>query len=181
MYLYVIRHGQTDWNLNKKLLSVTDIPLNETGIEQCKEAEKLVKNLNYNLVFCSPKTRTKETMEIVNTKSIPVIYDDRLIERDAKSLEGINTEDFNYRDFWTLGKDKIQDCETIEECKTRVYEFLDEIKEKYKDKNILIVTHNGICRLIHTYFNGFPKKGDISQKGHLNAEIKMYEIKNKDA
>lgn len=177
MYLYVIRHGQTDWNLEKKLLSITDIPLNENGIEQCKEAEELVRNLNYDIVFCSPKIRTKQTMEIINSKKLPVVYDDRLIERNAGSLEEIYTYDFDYKAFWTLGKDNIQNCETIEECKKRVYEFLDEIKEKYKDKNILIVTHNGICRIIHTYFNGFPKKGDISQKGHLNAEIKMYEMK----
>ena len=116
-------------------------------------------------------------MEIINSKKLPVVYDDRLIERNAGSLEEIYTYDFDYKAFWTLGKDNIQNCETIEECKKRVYEFLDEIKEKYKDKNILIVTHNGICRIIHTYFNGFPKKGDISQKGHLNAEIKMYEMK----
>lgn len=177
MYLYVIRHGQTDWNLNKKLLSRTDIPLNENGIEECKDAENLIKNLNYDLVFCSPMTRTKQTLEIINSKELPVIYDERLIERNAGTLEGIHTYDFDYRAFWTLGKDNIQDSETIEECKSRVYEFLDEIKEKYKDKNILIVTHNGICRIIHTYFNGFPKKGDIQQKGQLNAEIKMYEMK----
>ncbi len=177
MYLYVIRHGQTDWNIQKKLLSITDIPLNDTGVEQCKEAERLVKNLNYDLVICSPKIRTKQTAEIVNSKNIPIIYDDRLIERDSRSLEGIDVDTFNYRQFWTLGKDKIKDEETIEECKTRVYELLDEIKEKYKGKNILIVTHNGICRLIYTYFNGFPKKGDIFDKGHSNAQIKMYELK----
>ena len=73
MYLYVIRHGQTDWNLEKKLLSITDIPLNESGIEQCKEAEELVRNLNYDIVFCSPKIRTKQTMEIINSKKLPVV------------------------------------------------------------------------------------------------------------
>ena len=83
MYLYVIRHGQTDWNIQKKLLSTTDVPLNSTGVEQCKEAEKLVRNLNYDLVICSPKLRTKQTAEIVNTKKVEVIYDDRLIERYA--------------------------------------------------------------------------------------------------
>ena len=41
---------------------------------------------------------------------------------------------------------------------------------------MLIVTHNGVCRIIHTYFNGFPKRGDIYDKGHDNEEIKIYLI-----
>ena len=177
MYIYVIRHGQTDWNIEKKLLSYTDIPLNAIGIEQCKEAEKLVKNLNYDLVICSPMLRTRQTAEIVNSQKKEIILDKRLVERNANSLEGIDVRNFNYRDFWTLGKDKMEDSETIEECKSRVYELLDELKEKYKGKNLLIVTHNGICRIIYMYFNGFLKNGDIFDKGHKNAEIKMYELK----
>ena len=177
MYIYGIRHGQTDWNVEHKLLSTTDIPLNAVVIEQCKEAEKVVKNLNYDLVICSPKTRTKMTAQIVNSKGIEVIYDDRLIERNARSIEGIDVSTFDYQAWWTLGKDEYQDSETIEECKTRVYEFLDEIKEKYKDKNVLIVTHNGICRMIHSYFNGFPRNGRIFNTGFNNAEIRIYEIK----
>lgn len=179
MYIYVIRHGQTDWNKNKKLLSITDIELNDTGVNECKEAEKVVKNLNYDIVFCSPLTRTKQTANIVNSKNLPIIYDDRLIERNSGDLEGINVDEewFNYKDFWTLGKAQIKNEETIQECKERVYSFLEEIKEKYKNKNILIVTHNGVCRLIYTYFNGFPKRGYIYDKGQENAEIKVYELK----
>ena len=177
MYIYVIRHGQTDWNKEKRLLSLKDLPLNDTGIEQCKEAEKLVKNLNYDLVISSPMTRTKQTAEIVNSKKMPVIYDDRIIERNAKSLEGIEVSTFDYTAYWTVGKDKEFDSETIEECQERVYSFLDEIKEKYKGKNILLVTHNGICRMIYTYFNGYPKKKNIFNKGQDNAQIKIYEIK----
>ena len=86
MYIYVIRHGQTDWNVEHKLLSHTDIPLNDVGINQCKEAEKVVKNLDYNLVISSPKLRTRQTLEIVNTKNIETIFDDRLVERDARSI-----------------------------------------------------------------------------------------------
>lgn len=177
MYIYVIRHGQTDWNLEKRLLSITDVPLNATGIEQCKEAEKLVRNLNYDIVICSPKLRTKQTLEIVNSNNARVIYDDRLIERNAGSLEGIDVNSFDYRKYWTVGKDDIEDSETIKECKIRVYEFLDELKEKYKGKNILLVTHNGICRIINTYFNGFPRRGDIFNNGQSNAQLKMYELK----
>lgn len=177
MYIYVIRHGQTDWNKDRKLLTVTDIDLNEEGVQQCVEAEKLVKNLNYDVVICSPKLRTKRTCELVNTKNMPVVFDDRLIERDARSIEGIDVTTMDYRSYWTLNKDNIFDSESIEECKNRVYPFIDELKEKYKGKNVLIVTHNGICRLFHTYFNGFPRKGYIYDKGHENCEIKMYEIK----
>ncbi len=177
MYIYVIRHGQTDWNKEKRLLSLKDLPLNNTGIEQCKEAEKLVKNLNYDLVISSPMIRTKQTTEIVNSKKTPVIYDDRIVERNARSLEGAYVSTFDYTAYWTVGKDKEFDSETIEECQERVYSFLDEIKEKYKGKNILLVTHNGICRIIYTYFNGYPKKKNIFNKGQDNAQIKIYEIK----
>lgn len=177
MYIYVIRHGQTDWNVEHKLLSYTDIPLNDVGINQCKEAEKVVKNLDYNLVISSPKLRTRQTLKIVNSKNVEAIFDDRLIERNAGNIEGVDVSTFDYQAWWTLGKDKYQDSETIEECKTRVYDFLNEIKEKYKDKNILIVTHNGICRMIHSYFNGFPKNGRIFNTGFENAEIRIYEIK----
>ena len=94
MYIYVIRHGQTDWNIEKKLLSYTDIPLNAIGIEQCKEAEKLVKNLNYDLVICSPMLRTRQTAEIVNSQKKEIILDKRLVERNANSLEGIDVRNF---------------------------------------------------------------------------------------
>lgn len=177
MYIYVIRHGQTEWNINKKMLSFTDIELNETGIKQCQDAKKLIENIDYDLVICSPKKRTKMTMEIVNSKKIPVVFDDRLVERNAGALEGMDTTLLDYRSFWSLGKDGAYECEKVEECKNRVYELLDEIKDKYEDKNILIVTHNGICRLINTYFNGIPKNGNLEKYGQDNCAIKMYEIK----
>lgn len=177
MYLYVIRHGLTDWNKEKKLLSREDLDINSEGIEQCKEAEKLVKNLNYDLVICSPMLRTRHTENIVNSRKVPVIYDDRLKERDARDIEGIDVDTIDYRGYWTVGKDKNFPSETIGECRNRVYEFIEEIKEKYKDKNILIVTHNGICRLFYTYFNGFPRNNDIFDISQGNAQIKIYELR----
>ena len=177
MYLYIIRHGQTDWNIQKKLLSREDVDLNDIGIKQCVEAEKLVRYLNYDLVICSPMIRTKHTEQIINSKNIPVIYDDRLKERDARDIEGIDVTTIDYNGFWTLGKDAKFPSETIDECKVRVYELINELKEKYNGKNILIVTHNGICRMFYTFFNGFPRRGDIFDKGQENAQIRMYELK----
>jgi broad specificity phosphatase PhoE len=68
-------------------------------------------------------TRTKHTANIVNSKNVPVIYDDRLKERDARDIEGIDVDTIDYKAFWTYGKDSIFPSETIEECKNRIYEF----------------------------------------------------------
>ena len=58
----------------------------------------------------------------------------------------------------------------------RVYSFLEEIKIKYKDKKILIVTHNGVCRAINACVKGIEKIEDIKDLGQKNCEIKVFNI-----
>ena len=53
----------------------------------------------------------------------------------------------------------------------------DEIKEKYKDRNVLIVTHGGTCRAINAYFNGIEEDGHITSANIKNCEIREYEYK----
>ena len=64
----------------------------------------------------------------------------------------------------------------MEHLFNRVYEFLDEIKEKYKDKTILLVTHSGITKVINCYFNGIPEDGNLQVLGLNNCEVKIYEM-----
>ena len=59
----------------------------------------------------------------------------------------------------------------------RVWDLLDEIKEKYKDKNVLLVTHGGTCRAINAYFNGIDEDGYVQSVKINNCEIKEYEYK----
>ena len=66
--------------------------------------------------------------------------------------------------------------ETIPDLFKRIKEFLDEIKEKYKDKNILLVTHGGVARGIYFYFNDIPKDGNLEKFGSSNCGIKEYEL-----
>ena len=73
MKLYVIRHGRTDCNTQNKYNCRYDEDINEEGVEQAKNASKLVKNLNIDLIICSPLKRTKHTMEIINVNNVPVI------------------------------------------------------------------------------------------------------------
>ena len=55
-----------------------------------------------------------------------------------------------------------------------VWDFLDDVKKTYPDKNVLVVTHNGVCRAIGTYFNGIPEDGNLTVYAHENCEIKTY-------
>ena len=89
MKVYVIRHGQTDWNLAKKTQGKTDIELNETGIEQARKAKEEINKCNIDLIFCSPLKRARKTAEIVNEdKKCKIIYNKALEERGYGDFEG---------------------------------------------------------------------------------------------
>ena len=63
--LYIMRHGKTDWNAKHKLQGRTDIPLNEEGIQMAEQAKEKYKDVNFDICYCSPLVRPKQTAEIV--------------------------------------------------------------------------------------------------------------------
>ena len=63
--IYIVRHGETDWNILKKLTGQTDIPLNLNGIKQAKEVREKLKNIKFDYVFSSPLKRAYETAKII--------------------------------------------------------------------------------------------------------------------
>ena len=78
--IYVTRHGQTDWNVQKKVMGRCDEPLNETGLQQAEETRNNLLNTKIDIIICSPLQRAKQTAEVINTdRNIPIIYDDRII------------------------------------------------------------------------------------------------------
>lgn len=177
MKLYVVRHGRTNCNDEGKYNGKLDEDINEVGIKQAEEARKKVEKLDIDLIICSPLLRTKHTCNIININNIPIIYDKRLEERNCEKLTNEKLGEFYYTDYWNYySNKKIEGLETIPELFKRVSLFLDEIKEKYKDKNILIVTHGGVARGIYFYFNEIPKDGKLENFGSGNCEIKEYEL-----
>ena len=177
MKLYVIRHGNTDSNALHVLNGKLDEDINDKGINQALEAAKIVKDLDIDLIICSPLLRTRHTCNIVNVNNIEVIYDKRIEERDWGSLTNTKIDESYHDEYWNYySKVKVEGLETVPELFERVHSFLDEIKETYKGKNLLIVTHGGVARAIHFYFNELPKDGQIRKYIPGNCEIKEYEI-----
>ena len=86
--LYVIRHGETDWNLKNKIQGRADIPLNEFGIQEANLSKILLYQTNFYKIISSPLIRAKKTAEIISNQQTPVMTDIRLIERDFGEFEG---------------------------------------------------------------------------------------------
>ena len=88
--LYIMRHGKTEWNELHKLQGRTDIPLNEEGRQMAKIAGEKYKDINFDVCYCSPLVRAKETAKLVlEGRNIPIIYDDRLKEMSFGIYEGM--------------------------------------------------------------------------------------------
>lgn len=179
MKLLITRHGQTDWNVQKKVMGRCDEPLNKKGFEQAIETRNKLLNEKIDLIICSPLKRAKQTADVINVKNIPVIYDDRLIERDFGEFEGLETKDFDFHGFWDYYKNNnYKSAENIQAFFKRVYNFLDDIIEKYHDKNILIVAHGGISIPIACYFSKNIPEGSLIDAGLVleNCQAVSYNI-----
>ncbi len=178
MNLYVIRHGRTNNNDANFFNGRNDEDINEIGVEQAIKASDDVRKLDIDLIICSPMKRTKHTMELVNVNNIPVIYDERLIERDGGKLTQTVLDDYYYTEYYNYYSTKtVEGLETLPELFNRVHSFLDEIKTKYKEKNILLVTHGAVARTIQFYFEEMPEDGMLlNVSGQKNCEIKEYEM-----
>lgn len=177
MDILITRHGQTDWNVLKKVQGKADIDLNENGREQATIIAKKIDLEKIDLIISSPLKRALQTTEIINkSKGIPVIIDERISERDFGEFEGKRTSDFNYEEFWSYKANKgYIKAENIRDFFDRVYDFLNEVKEKYKDKRILIVTHGGVSILMKCYFSGIPDMDSLLPLCIGNCEIEKFE------
>ena len=180
MQIYVTRHGQTDWNVQKKVMGRCDEPLNQTGLKQAEETRVNLLNTDIDLIICSPLMRAKQTADVINKdRNIPIIYDDRIIERDFGEFEGMETKDFDFYGYWDYYKNlQFVSAENIQIFFKRVNEFLDDIIEKYSDKKVLIVAHGGISIPIVCYFNKSIPHGSLVDAGLVlgNCEVASYNI-----
>lgn len=74
MKLYLVRHGQTNWNLEGRIQGQTNIPLNDKGRKQAQQAKEKLQNIPIDLIICSPLMRARETAEIIEKKEIFLLF-----------------------------------------------------------------------------------------------------------
>lgn len=181
MKIFVIRHGQTDWNVEGRIQGSLDIPLNETGVKQAKEVKNKVSSLPYDCIICSPLKRTRKTCEYINIKNVPIYYDDRIKEHCFGNLEGHYFDEFKNEEFYS--KERVENDKNLETpevfCK-RVYAFMEDMVQTYKDKNVLLVTHGGVAKNIYKFIHGMKIEEKLEGFFQENCQIVTYEYPNKN-
>ena len=170
MRLYIMRHGETDSNRQKKLQGRADNPLNACGIRLAEEVGRALEDIRFSLWISSPLKRAVQTGEAVLSQNrvsgdVPLEKDERITEISFGSWEGLgcgkdnfeldcdNFSDF-YRDPELIRFPK--DAETPSEVKERTAEFLRSISEREDlktgrdgvEKNVLVTTHGFAMRAI---------------------------------
>lgn len=176
MKLFVVRHGETKENKSGMLQGNMDTILDGKGKKQALDLNTTLKNKQIDMVFCSPKKRTLETAILAYPKS-DIIFDDRLRSRNHGEFEGKSRTEINLEDYWNIKKNIQYDkAESVGNLLNRIQDFIYDIKQKYQDKNVMIVTHSGVVRILHYYFNGFPEDGNLLGYESTNASLEEYEI-----
>ena len=151
--LYLTRHGQTDWNVQRRICGITDIGLTEKGRDQALRTAHTLADKNIGIIISSPLKRATETSEIIG-KGIgaKIIIDNRLTEQNYGIYEGVDHKDEAFLRNKRQFAYKYPGGESMMQVAARVYPLIEEIKADHRDRNVLIVTHGGICRVIHSYF-----------------------------
>ena len=158
---YFIRHGQTDWNAERRLQGSKDIPLNNIGIEQANSAIPYFKNLGIDLVYSSPLKRAYKTGQIIaEAIDAPLKTHENLRERSFGSNEGRLSSEVKeeYKNnpnidvqLGVIGFPHAADAEPYDLFKNRVLTTIDSILNQYIENRILISAHGGFFKsLSHT-------------------------------
>ncbi|MFA6295201.1 MAG: class I tRNA ligase family protein [Candidatus Paceibacterota bacterium] len=162
---YVIRHGEADNNVGGFISGEPDAPhhLTVNGKKQVNETAESLKNKHFDLIFVSPFVRTIETANILKEKldwkQEQIHIDSRIRELDAGVWNGRKVSDFinefKHEERFDRGP---EGGETYSDIKKRVGDFIYDLENKYKGKNILIISHETPIFLLIAVANGLNKK-----------------------
>ena len=178
--IYVVRHGETEWNVKGLIQGQMDSPLTENGIKQAEQLSTELKDISFDEVFSSDLLRAKRTAEIITLeRNLAIQAIKALREQSYGRYEGTSGEEF--RKLFTRWKEMTDqerhtfkladDVESNEEALIRFITFLREVAIGYREKTILMVTHGAIMRyfLIHLGYGTY----DSIKRIHNTAYIKL--------
>lgn len=153
--VYFTRHGQTIWNVENKICGATDIALTNLGHQQAVDAGKRLKAAGYPIdeILYSPLIRAAETARHISEElKVPLRMEPRLKEQNFGRYESTPRNGTEFGIAKTHFIDHFGGGESMLQMAQRIYNLLDDIKKDPDNKTYLLVAHNGIARIIQSYF-----------------------------
>ena len=183
MTIYLIRHGQTDWNVSGQFQGFSDIELNERGREEARWARKALSMTPLERIYCSDLSRAKETASIIGeSHDLEIEHTERFRECNFGAWEGLTFEEIQRghpEEFKAWGQDNVtlksHGGESTKELQERVIAALDEVA-KGKEEAVSIVCHAGVIKAILCHILGM----DLRDRYNIeidNASITKLETK----
>ncbi len=169
--IHVIRHGETSWNVLKKVQGHIDIALNDKGREQAKGLIKKLEKVTFSHCYTSDLLRATETAEIaLNGSKVPTAKDRRLRERTFGKWEGKF-----YDDYYQAGATRGGEVETDESMRERLDELFRYIIDNHSNQEILVSTHGGIIRnLLAVIMDKNVEKIHVKNTAYIRISYKNY-------
>ena len=155
--LYLMRHGETEYNVRRVIQGHNDSPLTQEGIAATRGRAKMLKGIMFDAIFCSDLERTRKSLEVLLEEldiNVIVNYCAELREIDFGQLSGKKVEDI--KDIILLHKKQTQrhytDGESGDSFCKRVLSFVEMVLDVYEEGTILFVTHFGVIETILKYY-----------------------------
>ncbi len=187
MKIYFVRHGETPWNVERRMQGQSDIPLNEFGCELAVKTGIGLADIAFDRVYASPLVRAYHTAELIlgeskYSKEQEIIEEPRITEIGFGVYEGLccspegwNMPDDNFKNFFTncSAYHAPEGGEEFEEVMKRTQEFLDDLMSdiSLQDKTLLVVSHGAAIRGIVNCITNNPATDYWKGGVHKNCAV----------
>ena len=176
--IYFTRHGQTIWNVENKICGATDIALTELGHEQAMELGRKIREqgLKIDEIRYSPLMRAADTAHhIAEATGIPCVEEPRLKEQNFGKYESTARNGAEFKVAKREFINHYEGGESMLQLAQRIYNLLDEIKQESDHKTYILVAHNGISRMIQSYFTDMTNE-EFASFGVKNCQVVRYDF-----
>ena len=154
--IILIRHGETEWNSQKRMQGHSNSDLSEVGREQIQALGELMKNVSFDHIYSSDSLRARQTAEAITQYSGHTLqFDQRIREKNLGVFEGLTSTEAKerhpeiYRLFKTAGANYVIDeGESTQQLLERALEFIEEIRLRHPQERVVMVTHGGVVRVL---------------------------------
>ena len=174
--IYLTRHGETEWNIEKRLQGRGDSPLTKDGIQRAKELRDRIKNIDIDVIYSSPIKRALNTANILRgNKNIDIVTDDSLMEMcfgdyEGKKIDIVQEENPSW-DINLIMQGNVEICapngENLKEVRERISKLMNKIIAENIGKSILIVTHGITLKALMYYFKDKDVNSEVMGQATL--------------